>query len=205
MHRIHLAALPGFALLALAVPALAADIACDGPLAADSNEAALIAAYGAGNVVTGEVDGPEGTTMTATTVFPNDPAKKFEVVWWDEASRSRISYFSVPAGDTAPGGVKAGMSIAEVLAINGEPFTLYGFWWDYGGAAGFQTGKLADLPGGCILNLSFQPTKDLPADIDPAPISGDQEISSDEPMLVQVEARVQDLSLGYPDFSATED
>ena len=202
MHRFSFAVL---ALGAMSSFSSAAEVTCDGPLAPDSNEAALIAAYGADNVVTGNVDGPEGTTMLATTVFPNDPQRKFQVVWWDEATRSRISYFSVPADATAPGGVGRGMTIAEVEALNGEPFTLYGFWWDYGGAAGFQTGKLADLPGGCFLNVTFQPSKDLPAGVDPAPISGDQEISSSEPMLAQVEAKVEDLSLGYPDFSGTED
>ncbi|WP_421761237.1 hypothetical protein [Devosia sp.] len=202
MHRVYFAVL---AFAAMSSLSSAAEVTCDGPLAPDSNEAALIAAYGADNVVTGNVDGPEGTTMLATTLFPNDPQKKFQVVWWDEATRSRISYFSVPADATAPGGVRRGMTIAEVEAINGEPFTLYGFWWDYGGAAGFQTGKLADLPGGCFLNVTFQPSKDLPAGVDPAPISGDQEISSSEPMLAQVEAKVEDLSLGYPDFSGTED
>lgn len=202
MHRLSLAVL---AFAAMGSIASAAELTCDGPLAPDSTEAALIAAYGAANVVTGEVDGPEGTTMLATTVFPDNPQKTFQVVWWDEAARSRISYFSVPLEDTAPGGVKRGMTMAEVQAINGEPFTLYGFWWDYGGAAGFQTGELADLPGGCFLNVTFQPSKDLPADVDPAPISGDQEISSSEPMLAEVEARVEDLSLGYPDFSGVED
>jgi hypothetical protein len=143
--------------------------------------------------------------MLATTVFPNDPDKKFEVGWWDEENRARIAYVTVPAGDTAPGGSTFGMGIPEVEALNGEPFSMFGFWWDYGGSAGFQTGKLSQLEGGCYLNLRFDPTVDLPQSVDPGPISGDQEVSSDLPLLRQVEPKVVEMSFGYPDYSATED
>ena len=52
------------------------------------------------------------------------------------------------------------MGITDVEALNGEPFTLSGFFWDYGGSAGFDTGKLSGLAGGCVLNLQFSPSLD---------------------------------------------
>jgi len=200
-----------FAVFALAglvgflVPASAAEMTCDGPFAADSSEARLVEAFGRENVVTGEVPGPEGSTLVATTVFPGDPERQMEFGWWDEAAFERLAYFTVPAGDTAPGGLKVGMSVGEVEALNGAPFELTGFWWDYGGYAGFDGGTLADLAGGCHVSVSFQPTADIPGDLDVEPIAGDRMVASSEPLLQTVDARIAAITVGYPDFSALED
>lgn len=201
MRPLALAALAGLA----TAPAIGAEIACDGSFAPDSSEAALIAAYGKANVVTGMVDGPEGSQVLATTVFPDDPQQRFEVGWWDEEARAGLAYATIPAADTAPGGVKLGMSLSDVEALNGEPFQLQGFGWDYGGSAWFETGNLGAIEGGCHLNLTFSETRQLPADVDPSPITGEQVISSDEPLLEQVAPTVTGMSIGYPNYGAIED
>lgn len=180
------------------VPAAAAQLACEGVFGVDTSEARFIETFGRQNVVTGEVPGPEGTTMIATTVYPGDPEREFQAVWWDEQGRKHLSYVSVPRGDTAPGGLRLGMSVEEVEALNGEPFTLSGFGWDYGGTAGFESGKLAELAGKCHLNLTFQPTAQLPEGTDDTPITGDREVASDLPLLRQVEPRLEEILLGYP-------
>ena len=191
-------------LLLAAAPALADEIKCDGAFAADSSEARLVETYGKDNVVTGDVPGPEGSTVLATTVFPNDPAKSMEFGWWNEEKLEGTAYFTVPAADTAPGGLRVGMSVKDVEALNGGPFELYGFFWDYGGSAGFDGGKLGDLPGGCSVSVVFAPG-DYPADLNVDAISGDQQISSSEPLLETVHATIKSISVGYPDFSAAED
>jgi hypothetical protein len=111
----------------------------------------------------------------------------------------------VPAADTAPGGVKVGMGIDEVQALNGEPFTLQGFYWDYGGAAGFQTGKLANLPGGCFMSLMFNPSVEELDQATSDAISGDRELTSDMPEFKVAKPVVQEVSLGYPDAEAPAD
>lgn len=188
-----------------AAPAFADELVCSGALGPDSSEARLIETYGKENVVTGDVPGPEGDTVLATTVFPNDETKKFQVGWWDEDKREQPAYFTVPADATAPGGVRIGQTVAEVQALNGEPFTLWGFYWDYGGSATFESGKLANPPGGCIIGAAFAPTKDLPAGVDDTPVVGDKQISSTEPLLAQLEAKTVDVYLSYPDPNADED
>lgn len=193
-----------FSLLLLAAPAVAADLACEGPFAGDSSEARLIESFGKDNVVTGDVPGPEGSTILATTVFPNDPTKTIEFGWWDEEKHERIAYFTVPPGDTAPGGLKQGLTVKEVEALNGGPFQMYGFFWDYGGSAGFEGGKLGAAPGGCIVSVRFA-VGDYPADLNVDAISGDMQISSSEPLLEKVDARVDTITVGYPDSAATED
>lgn len=189
----------------LATPAFADDLKCDGPFAADSSEARLVETYGRDNVVTGDIPGPEGSTILATTVFPNDPEKKMEFGWWDEDSLTQLAYFTVPAKDTAPNGLRTGMTIKEVETMNGAPFALSGFWWDYGGYADFTGGKLADIEGGCMTSVQFQPMAEYPADLNVDAISGDQQIESSEPLLETVGARIDSISVSYPDFSSTED
>lgn len=184
-------------LLALSTPILAEEIACEGAFGIDSSEARLIEIYGAENVWTGIVPGPEGTEMLATEVFRESPKRRLQFVWWDEEGRKDPSYVELPAKLSAPGGVRAGMSVAEVEARNGEAFTLSGFGWDYGGYAGFDSGALAALPGDCHLSLRFAPT-DYPPGLDVDPIIGDQTVQSANPLLAKVNARVQSVSIGYP-------
>lgn len=191
-------ALALLALLLSGSAATAAQLACEGVFGIDTSEARFIETFGKKNVVTGEVPGPEGTTMIATTVYPGDPEREFQAVWWNEAARTDLSFVSVPAGDTAPGGVELGMSLEEVKALNGGPFTVMGFWWDYGGSAGFETGKLAELPNNCRLMITFEPTVELPAGVDSDPIAGDREVSSDLPLLRRVEPEVVEIRFGYP-------
>lgn len=186
-----------FIALAVATPALAEEIACEGAFGIDSSEARLIEIYGADNVVTGIVPGPEGTEMLATTVFPDDPKRSLQFVWWNEEALSDPSYIDLPAKLSSPGGVHVGQSLAEVQARNGEPFTLLGFGWDYGGSAGFQSGALSDLPGGCILSVRFE-YGDSPEGLDTLPAMGDKELSSDDPLLAQMQVRLYAVAIGYP-------
>nr|WP_295883415.1 hypothetical protein [uncultured Devosia sp.] len=185
------------ALFALVTPTLAEEIACEGAFAIDSSEARLIELYGADNVVTGIVPGPEGSEMLATTVFPGNAKKTLQFVWWDEDALSGPSYIELPPKAVAPGGLRAGMSLAQVEAINGEPFTLLGFGWDYGGSAGFESGALSGLPGDCMLSLNFD-YGTAPEGVDTLPAMGDKELSSDDPLLAQMQVRLGSISVGYP-------
>ena len=199
----HLLLLPA---LFLATPAFADQLTCDGPFAPDSSETKLIEAFGKDNVVTGEVPGPEGSTVLATTIFPNDDSKKIEVGWWDEDNLSQLAYFTVPSGDVSPQGVKTGMTVKEVEALNGAPFEMQGFWWDYGGYANFTGGKLGAGDEGCIVSVRFAPAKDeAPDGVNVDAISGEVQVPSSEPLLEQLDVRVQSVSVSYPDFGGSED
>ncbi|WP_297104024.1 hypothetical protein [uncultured Devosia sp.] len=186
-----------FPLLLLVTPAMAGDFTCEGAFAPDTSEARLIEIYGTENVWTGIVPGPEGTEMLATRVHPDSPKRMLEFVWWDEENREGLSYVQLPAKMSGPGGVRTGMSVAEVETLNGEPFTLSGFGWDYGGYAGFESGALSNLAGGCNLSLRFGPA-DYPPGLDVDSIIGDQTVQSTNPLLAEVEARVESVAIGYP-------
>ena len=186
-----------FLLMLSTAPGLAEEINCEGVFKQNATLAEIEAAFGKDNVVTGEVPGPEGTTMIATTIYPNDAQRTMQVRWWDETNATYLAGVTLAPGDTGPGGVKIGMPIEEVQAINGEPFGLMGFYWDYGGSAGFDSGKLSGLPGGCYLNLQLSPTLQvLPEDVSSA-ISGDVELRSDQPEVLAAKVAVNEVNLGY--------
>lgn len=193
------------ALLLAATPAFADQLVCDGPFAPDSSEAKLVEAFGRQNVVTGEVPGPEGSTMLATTIFPNDEERKIEVGWWDEENLTQLAYFTVPPGDTSPQGVRIGMTVKEVEALNEGPFEMQGFWWDYGGYANFSGGRLGVPEEGCLVSVRFAPIAEYPADLNVDAVAGEVLVPSTEPLLDQLDVRVESLSVSYPDFDSSED
>ena len=189
-----LAAAPGYA-QELDTPE---PVACSGVFGFESSEKLLIETFGADNVVTGQVNGPEGITYLATTVFPDDPQRRMEFSWFDESGLTQLSAVELAPTQAGPGGVQIGMSVAEVEAINAQPFTIGGFWWDYGGYAGFESGKLAGpLEGECYLSLRFSPAEETPVGVDLDAIAGEVIIPSGDPVLAQVDTRVVNMSLGY--------
>jgi hypothetical protein len=173
---------------------------CAGPFGPDSSEAFLAQLFGADNVVSETIAGPEGTTLDATLVFPNDPARRLVVLWQDEERHARPAAIIIREDSDwiGPGGVRLGSALAEVEAVNGAPFSVLGFGWDYGGAAGFPSGALADIPGGCIMSLSFDLdwSREFGPEFDA--IMGDQQLGSDDPLLQAAAPIVSEIAVGYP-------
>jgi hypothetical protein len=174
-------------------------VSCSGIFGPESSEKELIETFGAENVVTGDVPGPEGMTIFATTVFPDDPARQMEFGWFDEENRTSLSYVELAPSQAGPHGVQIGMSVDEVEAINGAPFNIGGFGWDYGGYAQIEEGNLAGDSNGCFISLRFSPSDEALGDKDITSISGEISVPSSEPLLKEVDTSVQSITLGYPD------
>ena len=91
------------------------------------------------------------------------------------------------------------MSLSEVEAVNGKPFALYGFSWDYGGTAtDWKNGKLAATPGDCTLLIVFAPAGNA-SKAALNRVSGDTQFSSSSKSMLAVKPSVQKLSIGYPE------
>ena len=173
---------------------------CAGPFGRDATLASLAGVFGAGSVTDQTIDGPEGTTLDATLVFPTDPARRLVVLWHDEAARARPAAIIIQDESTwiGPGGVSLGSTLAEVETINGAPFTILGFGWDYGGSAGFRQGALSEVAGGCTLSLTFD-TGDQPLGPEFDAIMGDGEFRSDNPLMQKAAPFVTPIAVGYPE------
>jgi hypothetical protein len=70
---------------------------------------------------------------------------------------------------TFSNGLRADMTLEEVEKLNGKPFTISGFDWDYGGYANFEGGKLESG-----VSIRFEPTTETRSD----KLSGDVQIRS---------------------------
>lgn len=174
-------------------------IACSGAFAKDSNHLALAAAFNSKNLTFTEVDGPEGSKLNASVLFPDDPKRRLEVLWQNEAARSDTALIVVTGQSTwtGPKGLKLGLGLAALEKINGKPFKLSGFDQDNGGSViDWQGGALASLPGGCNVGIRLAPDPKAP---DPARAQahGKEFVSTDAGMK-GVKPAVVEILFGYP-------
>jgi hypothetical protein len=162
-RRINLA-LASLALLLAASAAVAAPkkpeqiIACSGPFAKGVTHARLVKAFGKRNVAIERVGIGEGEMQTASVIFPHDKTRRIEILWIDEKRRRNPSEIRTGIESTwrTGQGIRRGMSLGEVEALNGRPFELWGFGFDYGGTSlDWKGGALDKQAGGCTLTLRF--------------------------------------------------
>ncbi|MFL9823790.1 hypothetical protein [Rhodoplanes sp. SY1] len=174
-------------------------IACAGVFAKGSSHLQLAQTFDAKNVEFGEVDGPEGSKLNATLVYPTDPKRRLEVLWQNEAARSDVSLIVVTgqSGWTAPKGLKLGMPLAQLEKANGKPFKVSGLDQDNGGSViDWQGGALASLPGGCKVGVRLTPDAKA-TDAAKAQAAG-KEFASTDAALKGIKPVIAEILLGYP-------
>ena len=113
------------------------------------------------------------------------------------ANSRRIEFMVIICKNWATAtGLRVGTTLAELERINGGPFTLSGFDWDYGGIV--QTKP----PGKLSRFLSISTTTVNSQAVSPNEynqISGDRQISSRHPVLAKVGVVVRSLSMAWPE------
>ena len=114
-----------------------------GVIDAAATLATLRAAYGAANVVPGEVPGAEGETAQGAMLFPDDPARRATV--YLEGERVDSVRVSDPGSRWAlADGITVGMPLSELVRRNGKPIVFSGMDWDYGGTISSWNGGALD-------------------------------------------------------------
>lgn len=188
-------------LLATGTPLAAEDLdlGCDGIFGPDASHQKIVDAFGSGNVTFAEVPGDEGTFPEATVVFPTEPAKRLNVVWIDDQTRTRPNWIYVGEDSQwSIGGLRVGMPIAEVETLNGRPFTLGGFNdIDRGVVQDWDGGKLDLRSGPCRVVVSFgYPYFGIPLDIND-PLESEGSYSSTDPAYHALGAKIRSLELFF--------
>mgnify|MGYP001097377928 FL=1 len=156
--------------------------------------------FGAANVTFTEVPGPGASKINASVVFPDDPKKRLEVIWHDEAQRTRPSAIVITAVSqwSAPSGMRLGLPLTDVEKRNGKPFMLSGFGADYGGSVSdWQGGKRDQLGGACRMGMRFSEDSGTSAEAR-ARVQGEQVFPSNDPGIRGVKPRVSEIIIGYP-------
>jgi hypothetical protein len=184
---------------AAAVAAPALTVACSGPFAKDSSHLKLAIKYDSRNITFGEVDGPEGSKIPGSILFPNDPKRRLEVIWAKDAGRSETSVIAINGKSqwSAPKGMKLGLPLAALEKANGRPFKLSGFDADGStGVAGWEGGALGAIPGGCKIGMRLAADPKVPKEARAA-VSGDKEILSNDAGVRALKPMVVEILIGY--------
>jgi hypothetical protein len=175
--------------------------ACTAPFGPDQTHAALVERYGASNIATDQVSSGEGFFETGTVLFPDDPARRVGIAWQDTAARRRPKWVRIEGERSVwrtPSGITLGTSLTGIERLNGRPFRLAGFSWDYAGTvlswAGGALEPAADAA--CRVIVRLQPSEDAD-DALANQVQGDGEYSSGHPAMQALDPRVYQIMLSF--------
>ena len=184
------------------VPA-ATDWTLPGDFAPDTTVAQLKARFGEANVrIVDDLPMAEGETARGVVLFPEDPSRRATLHFQDTRNLAGLQGVTIDDAGSRwhyASGVRIGMTLAELAALNGAPVSFYGLSWDYGGhVIGFNGGKLGDAEGRAGrdgMRLDIQPDAkdgDYPV--------GDREFRSDDPKWPKAgrSLAVSELKLSLP-------
>lgn len=165
--------------------------------------------FGEKNAIIDTLWGPEGMFEIGTKLFPGT-GDEVEIMWMDSVKYAGIIHVMTYVQHnqetyepiynskwTTREGVTLGMTLEDLVKLNGKPVKFLGFDWDYGGGVvSFENGKLEGS------NLSIG----LSYDMDPATISesdftrilGDIEISTENNDLSKFKIRIVRLGIYKP-------
>jgi hypothetical protein len=166
--------------------------------AKDSAHLKLAVKYDSRNITYGQVDGPEGSKIPASILFPNDPRRRLEVMWVQEASRSETSLIAINGKSqwSAPKGVRLGLSLAALEKANGRPFKISGFDEQGGaGVAGWEGGALSNLPGGCKMGVRLN--ADPKSTAEARTTAAAKEYLSNDPPVRALKPTIVEILIGY--------
>ncbi|HEX8141671.1 MAG TPA: hypothetical protein VF553_03690 [Pyrinomonadaceae bacterium] len=177
-----------------------------GAITPATSEAALKRIYGRRNVRSTRVSLGEGEYEPGTSIYPDDPARRIEIVWKD-ARRKRFPKRIQLTGEKSiwrtREGISLGTRLRELERINGEPFVLLGFSWDYEGTiVSWEGGRLEREFGkddrAVLLRLSSDQTYGGVSDEDASSVLGDREFPSSNPVMQRINPKVYQIIVEFP-------
>ncbi|CAN5377655.1 hypothetical protein BH10PSE10_BH10PSE10_12500 [soil metagenome] len=177
----------------------APSLACDGPFGKDTTHAKLVAEFGAKNVAFKDVEVASNALTKASVIFDDDPTRRVVIYWKDNKARTKPAAISVeaPSTWTGPGSVRNGLTLRDMVKLNGEEFKIMGFGGIGGGEISGLKGPFADVPGGCTLKIKLEPGIANPLPPRFASVTGDQYVASKNLVLRRVRPQVSQWSVNY--------
>jgi hypothetical protein len=202
-------------ILLVCVPLFAADDAMIapgvgvGPITALTTRADLGRLFPADAIEDDQIELDEGMLQPATMIYKKDPARTLAISWKDEHPKEIFICFGRRRGPCrweSQGGVKTGIRLNELERMNGKPFTISGFGWNYGGnVQSWDGGKLAklDCNGRLVLTLDGDRSRGGDYTIELTSeerhsVSGDRPISSSVPAMRKLNPAVVGMLYQFP-------
>ena len=137
---------------------------------------------------------PEGMGTYPVTVLYAGTSNEVKINWRDTAAYRNINNVILDGNASdwqTTQGIRLGTRLRELEKLNGKPFTLYGFGWDYGGAVQWNGGKLDNQ--GIFVRLTMLRT--TPEEGWNA-LQGDNKFMSNDSMVARADIVVDYISLG---------
>ena len=173
-------------------------VVCNGAFSKDSSNLKLAMVFDPKNVAFADED-VGGSKVGASIVYPKDPKRRLEIWWQNPANRSGLYLILINGQSTwlAPGGMKLGLTLADLEKLNHKAFKLKGFDKDNNATVSdWDGGALATIAGGCKSGVTLQPDPKASPDAVSA-LSADKEFSSDDAAMRQLKPKVTEILIGY--------
>lgn len=176
-------------------------ITCEGvdKIGKHHNEADLVQIYGKQNVSRDTLYAEGDPIGVVTYIYRNTP-KEMWIQWLESAPFTTIRSVNITQPNApyyTEQGIKIGMPLSLLVQLNGGvPVKFSGFGWDYGGGCcNFGNGELSKTMPCLSFQLSMRENTGL-SDADMLAISGDKEISSDNPALAKAGVYISQITVG---------
>lgn len=170
-----------------------------GPLTPEGSEVELRERYGPNAVESARIELGEGETTPGTVLYPGDSLRRAEIVWKDTVSRrrpARVILRGTQSKWQVGQGISLGISLQELERLNGRPFILAGFGWDYAGVVtDWKGGGLDSTLVGVKLYLDPGPAQQKSAAY--SQVLGDRDYSSDLPAMQQLNPKVGQIFVDF--------
>jgi len=143
-----------------------------------------------------EIGTGEGETQRGVVLFPNDPRRRIEVLFWGSTRHGPQSVqFHEARAPWTVAGIRISDTLESVSRRNGRAMSMQQFDADYGGMLhSFNGGRLESVMGDCEPMITFSPTHGTGYSNS---LSGDGAIESDHPDMARARAYVSVLGLHF--------
>jgi hypothetical protein len=144
----------------------------------------------------------QGMTEPGTILFPGDPKKRLNITW-GKRTKQQPMIVRIASENTVWrtfGGIGMGMSLKDIEKINGKPFTLTGFGWDYDGAVtSWQNGKIGGNQTGCRILLRLRQSESDASQKKQIlkQVQGDHAFLSSQPAMRALNPHVFQIAIAY--------
>jgi hypothetical protein len=170
----------------------------------------LYRVFNSQDIHTEEIPLGEGNSERATVIYPKDADRRLEIFWVDVERRDAAKWVRIKGPKSkwrTDKGISLGTSLKALEKLNGRPFVLAGFAWDYGGTViHCNGGRLRELgsrnpndpyevPKGRILWLRLDPVYNLSNRDAYNSVLGDREFSSGHPAMQKLNPSVFEMGI----------
>jgi hypothetical protein len=176
-----------------------------GAITPRTSESDLKRIYGRRNVRSTRVSVGEGEYEPGAVIYPGDPLRMIELTWKDARRRrfpKRIQLTGERSVWATRHRISLGTRLKELERINGRPFVLTGFGWDYAGTVvSWAGGKLEqefERDGRVVLLRLSDQTRHAVSGEDAGAVAGDRDFSSNNQVMQKINPKVYQLIVEFP-------